>query len=104
MAVFVALVAAQAWNKDFVLELTIVTDKQEEFVQYIELNDKEFRNLSNNPGNEIKSYLVDARRKYAEETGYRKDIYGAENYKMVVISSYRFIVKEKSSGRVLLSK
>jgi hypothetical protein len=104
MAVFVALVTAQAWNKDFVLELTIVTDKQEEYVQYIELNDKELRNLRNDPGNEIKPYLVEARRKYADEIGYRKEIYGSENYKMVVISSYRFVVKEKSSGRVLLSK
>jgi hypothetical protein len=104
LAVFVALVAAQAWSRDFVLELTIMTDRQEEFAQYFDLNDREYRNLRNDPGNEIKAYLVEARKKYADEIGYRKEIYGSENYKMVVISSFRYIVKEKSSGRVLLSK
>lgn len=104
LAVFVALVTAQAWTRDYVLELTIITDKEEEFVQYIELGEKELRNLRNDPGNEIKVYLVEARKKYADEIGYRREIYGAENYKMVVISHYRFVVKEKSSGRVLLSK
>ena len=104
VAILLAIVTVEARSKDFLLELTITTDKQEEFTQYIELDDKELRNLRNDPNNEIKEYLVDARRKYADEIGYRKEIYGAENYKMVVIASYRYIVKEKSSGRVLLSK
>jgi len=104
LAVFALLVTAHAWSKDYVLELTVVTDRQEEFVQYIELTDKEYRNLRNDPGSEIKPYLLAARKKYADEIGYRKEIYGAENYKMVVFSSYSFVVKEKSSGRVLLSK
>ncbi len=104
LAIFAFLVAAHAFSKDYVLELTIVTDRQEEFTQYIELNDREFRNLRNDPTGEIKSFLLEARKKYADEIGYRKEIYGAENYKMVVISSYSFVVKEKSSGRVLLSK
>lgn len=104
LAVFALLVAAQAFSKDYVLELTIVTDRQEEFIQYIELNDREFRNLRSDPNGEIKRFLLEARKKYADEIGYRKEIYGAENYKMVVISSYTFVVKEKSSGRVLLSK
>ena len=104
LAIFAFLVAANAFSKDYVLELTIVTDRQEEFTQYIELNDREFRNLRNDPTGEIKSFLLEARKKYADEIGYRKEIYGAENYKMVVISSYSFVVKEKSSGRVLLSK
>ena len=104
VAILLAIVTVEARSKDFLLELTVTTDKQEEFTQYIELDDKEFRNLRNDPNNEIKEYLVEARRKYADEIGYRKEIYGAENYKMVVIASYRYIVKEKSSGRVLLSK
>lgn len=104
LATFVAIVTASAWSKDFVLELTIWTDKDAEFVQYIELGDKEYRNLRNDPGNEIKPYLVEARKKYADEIGYRREIYGAENYKMVLIVRYSFVVKEKSSGRVLLSK
>jgi hypothetical protein len=94
----------QAWSKDYLLELTIVTDKQEEFVDLIELDDRQFRNLRNDINNEIKSYLVEARKKYADEIGYRKEIYGEENYKMVVIAKYSFIVKEKSSGRILLRK
>ena len=104
LAVFMALVSAQAWSRDFVLELTIMTDRHEEFVQYFDLTDREYRNLRNDSGNEIKAYLVEARKKYADEIGYRKEIYGSENYKMVVIDSFRYIVKEKSSGRVLLSK
>ena len=104
LAVFMALVSAQAWSRDFVLELTIMTDRHEEFVQYFDLTDREYRNLRNDSGNEIKAYLVEARKKYADEIGYRKEIYGSENYKMVVIDSFRYIVKEKSSDRVLLSK
>lgn len=104
LASFAALVSVQALNKDFVLELTIITDKDEEFVQIIELNDREFSNLRNDTNRGIQSYLVEARRKYADESGYRREIYGAENFKMVVIKSFSFIVKDKSSGRILLKK
>ncbi|PKL45845.1 MAG: hypothetical protein CVV41_02240 [Candidatus Riflebacteria bacterium HGW-Riflebacteria-1] len=99
-----ALVAVQAWNRDFVLELTIFTDKDDRFELYVDLTDREYRNLRNDSGNEIEKYLVDARRKYAEEIGYRRDIYGEENYKMVSIQRFTYVVKDKSSGRILLSK
>lgn len=93
-----------AWSKDYLLELTIVTDKQEEFVYLVEFDDRQLSKLKNDANNEIKPYLVEARRKYADDIGYRKEIYGEENYKMVNISKYSFIVKDKSSGRILLSK
>lgn len=93
-----------AWSKDFILELTIITDKQEEYTFLVELDDRQLRDLRNDTNNKIKDYLLEARRKYADEIGYRKEIYGEENYKMVVISSYNFIVKDKSSGRILLKK
>ncbi|MFZ5952189.1 MAG: hypothetical protein ACOYXC_15900 [Candidatus Rifleibacteriota bacterium] len=98
------VISASAWSKDYLLELTITTDKQEEYVFLAELDDRQYRNLRNDSNNEIKNYLVDAQRKYADEIGYRKEIYGDENYKMVVIVRYDFIIKEKSSGRILLKK
>lgn len=101
---FAAVVSVQALSKDFVLELTIITDKEEEFVLILELNDREFRNLKNDPGYEIKPYLIEARKKYADEIGYRREIYGNENFKMVVISKFSFVVKDKSSGRILLQR
>lgn len=87
---------------DYLLELTIVTDKQDEFDSFSELNERQFRDLRNNPRKEIEAYLVEARKKYADDIGYRKEIYGEENYRMVVIAKYRFVVRDKSSGRVLL--
>lgn len=73
-------------------------------VHLVELDDRQFNKLKSDPNNAIKEYLVDARRKYADEIGYRKEIYGEENYKMVVIVKYSFTVKDKSSGRILLKK
>jgi hypothetical protein len=99
-----ALVAAQAWSRDYLLELTIYTDKEDRFDLYVEITDRELRDLKQDSQNEIKPYLIEARRQYAEENGYRRDIYGEENYKMVSITRYSFVIKEKSSGRILLSK
>lgn len=99
-----ALVTVQAWNRDFVLEMTIFTDKEDRFEFYVDLTDREYRNLQNDSGNEIKKYLEDAKRKYAEEIGYRREIYGEENYKMVAVVRFTYVVKDKSSGRILLSK
>lgn len=103
-ACLLTLVAAQAWNRDYVLELTIYTDKEDRFDLYVDINDREYSNLRNDAQNEIKSYLVEARRQYAEEVGYRREIYGEENYKMVSVTRYSFLIKDKSSGRILLSK
>ncbi|MDD2998674.1 MAG: hypothetical protein EOM80_18700 [Erysipelotrichia bacterium] len=104
LGVFFALVSVQARSKDYVLELTVYTDRSESYVLYVDLDDRELTRLRNDSANEIKLYLVRARREYADEIGYRSEIYGEENYKMVVIKRYIFIVKEKSSGRILLSK
>jgi hypothetical protein len=99
-----AMVSVEALSNDFILELTIITDKEEEFVQIIELNDREFRNLKNDTNREIQNYLLEARKKYADEIGYRREIYGNENFKMVVIAKFTFVVKDKTSGRILLAK
>lgn len=96
--------AVQAWASDYVLELTIVTDKQQEYDLFIEMTDRQLRDLRQDSRNKIRPYLVEARKQYADEIGYRKEIYGEKNYQMVVIASYRYVVREKSSGRILLSK
>ncbi len=101
---FAAVVSVQAWNRDFLLEIIIITDKDEEIVHVAELTDREYRNLRNDSGREIQHYLTEARRVYADRIGYRREIYGDENYKMVVIAKFSFVVKDKSSGRILLSK
>jgi hypothetical protein len=92
------------WSKDYLLELTIITDKQEEFVDIQELTERQMRAIKQDPNSGIKDYLLAARKKYADEIGYRKEIYGEENYKMVVITRYKFIVRDKSSGRILVKK
>lgn len=110
LAIWAILIAAAslstvyAWPKDYLMELTIVTDKQEEFVHVVELTERQVRDLRQDLRSSIKSYLVEARKKYADEIGYRHEIYGDENYKMVVINSYKVIVKDKSTGRIILTK
>jgi len=99
-----AFVAVQAWNSDYVLELSIFTDRGDKFDIYVDLAEREFRNLRNDTNNEIQPYLIEARRQYAEDIGYKSVIYGEENYKMIAVKRYSFVVKDKSSGRVLLSK
>ncbi|KAF1082075.1 MAG: hypothetical protein GQF41_1715 [Candidatus Rifleibacterium amylolyticum] len=99
-----ALAGAQAWNRDYVLELSIFTDRGDKFDIYVDLTERDFRNLRNDTNNEIQPYLIEARRQYAEDIGYKSVIYGEENYKMVAVKSYSFVIKDKSSGRVLLSK
>ncbi len=90
--------------KDYRLELTILTDKHEEFVFVAELDSREFRRLESNPTSEIQPWLVQARREYATKIGYRVEIYGTENYKMVVIVKSSFVVREVGTGRVVLKK
>ena len=100
----VSSVALWGWAKEYRLHLTIETDKQEEFVLVIELDTRQFRRLENDPRNEIQDYLVEARRQYARRIGYREEIYGKENYKMVRIERYHFVVREIDRGRVVLKK
>ena len=100
----ISLSAVYAWPKDYLMELTIITDKQEEFVHIEELTERQVRDLRQDLRSSIKSYLVEARKKYADEIGYRHEIYGDENYKMVVIDSYKIIVKDKSTGRIVFRK
>lgn len=92
------------WAKEYRLELTVTTDKDDEFVLMVEIDTRQLRKLENDSFTEIQPYLVQARRDYAHNIGYRKEIYGDENYKMVKIISYYYTVREISSGRVVLKK
>lgn len=87
-----------------ILELTITTDKGDGYTYYAELSDREFRKLKNDLINEIKPHLIEARKECAREMGYREEIYGEENYKMVIIAKYSLAIRNRSNGRVLLSK
>jgi hypothetical protein len=93
-----------AWSKDYRLELTVVTDKQEDYLLVVDLDQREFKRLENDPHTEIATYLLQARRTYADQIGYRREIYGEENYKMVKVVSYDFVVKDIGRGNVVLRK
>ncbi len=90
--------------KDYRLELTITTDRQEEYVLVVELDEREYKRLENNPSTEILTYLTMARREYAVKMGYRPEIYGPDNYKMVSIRKSSFVVREIDSGRIVFRK
>lgn len=93
-----------SFSKAYRLELTVITDKADEYVFVTELDEREFKKLENNPSQEILPYLIQARKDYADKIGYRKEIYGAENYKMVTIRHNSFVVREIISGRVIIKK
>ncbi|MDD3000476.1 MAG: hypothetical protein PHF29_01840 [Candidatus Riflebacteria bacterium] len=93
-----------AINGEKVLELIITTDKGDGYTYYAELSDRDFRKLKNDLINEIKPYLVEARKECAREMGYREEIYGEENYKMVIIAKYSIVIRDQSNGRTILSR
>lgn len=70
----------------------------------IDLDERAFKKIKNDPYTGIQPYLLEARKKCAEEAGYRKEIYGEENYKMVSIQSYSFVVRDITQGRVVFKK
>jgi len=93
-----------SFPKEYRLELTVITDRAEEYVLMVEIDQRAFKRLESDPTGELQSYLVLARREYAVQIGYRPEIYGPENYKMVTIRKSSFVVREISSGRVVLKK
>ncbi|MDD2623205.1 MAG: hypothetical protein BWY02_01233 [bacterium ADurb.Bin157] len=95
---------AYAITGEKVLELIITTDKGDGYTYYAELSDRDFRKLKNDLMNEIKPYLIDARKECAREMGYREEIYGEENYKMVIITKYSIVIRDQSNGRTILSR
>jgi hypothetical protein len=86
------------------LSLTILTDKDDEFVLLADLDSRAFSRIENDPTTGIQPFLLQARRDYAEKIGYRRDIYGEENYKMVVIRKYSFVVRDVSRDQVVLKR
>ena len=86
------------------LSLTILTDKADEFVLLVDLDARAFSRLENDPTSAIQPYLLQARKEYAERIGYRREIYGEENYKMVTIRRYSFVVRDVSQDRVVLKR
>ena len=86
------------------MTITVTTDKNDELEEIFMLTEREMRALKEDPRNQIKPYLIEIRKKYADEIGYRHEIYGDNNYKMVVIVRYKFDIRDKSSGRILVKK
>ena len=103
LAVLVS-VSAQAWPKNYRMTLTVLTDKNDELVQIFMITEREVRDLKEDSRNAIKPYLIKARKKYASDIGYRHEIYGDNNYKMVIVSQYTFEIRDKSSGRLVFEK
>ncbi len=101
---FSAYLVAVAGSAAYRLELTMLTDRDDEFVFIVELDDRQFSRLKNNPSEEMQPFLVAAKREYAQKAGFRREMYGDENYKMVTIQRYSYVVKESFSGRVVLRK
>jgi len=96
--------SADAWPKDYRMTLTVLTDKNDELVHIFMITEREMRKLKEDPRNAIKDYLIEVRKKYANDIGYRHEIYGDNNYKMVVIRKYSFEIRDKSSGRSVFRK
>jgi hypothetical protein len=101
---FLSLMIGPIWANGTTLELIILTDKSDSYTYYAELSDRELRNLQNNTVNEIQLYLIEARKECAREMGYPEEVYGKDNYKMVVVTKYSMVVRDRSNGRVILSR
>jgi hypothetical protein len=85
------------------MTLTIWTGS-DEFTYLTELSERDFSKIENDPSSAIQPHLVAARREYAEKMGYRKEIYGEENYKMVTIGRYTIVVRDISRDRIVFKK
>jgi|GEM_PF-2260502 len=100
--VFLAMVSAKIIA--YRMTLTVITDKAEEFILEAELDEREFSAIKNDPNQGIQTFLVQARKEYADKIGYRKEIYGEENYKMVVIRKYSFVIRTIGQDYIILKK
>lgn len=85
------------------LDLTIYASG-EEFTLTVEIDDRQFSGLQSDPTTNIQPFLLQAKKEFAEKIGYRKEIYGEENFKMVHIGRYNFNVRSLSQGRIVLQK
>ena len=99
-------VAAFLWAgpAQYRLNLTIQTDKDDEYILVMEIDERQYKSIENNPHEGIQPFLTQARKEYAEKIGYRKEIYGEENYKMVVISRYSIVIRDISQERIVFKK
>lgn len=97
------IAAADAEQFMYRLSLTIYTDK-EPYVLEVEIGPREYRAIESDPTNGIQPFVLQARHEAAERDGYRKEIYGEENYKMVAVRKYTFVIRDLSQGRVVLKK
>ncbi|MFZ2957741.1 MAG: hypothetical protein WA705_12710 [Candidatus Ozemobacteraceae bacterium] len=86
------------------LELRIMTERSDEFYYECGIDDRAVRKITENVHEGIQPYLVEARKAMAERAGYRVEIYGAENYKMVVIKTYSLVIRDVSQSRVIFKK
>ena len=100
---FATFQTTQAGNAAYRMTLTIWAGG-DEFPFLVELDERQFSKIENDPSGGIQSYLVQARRAYAEKVGYRKEIYGEENYKMVTIGRYTIIIRDISQDRIVFKK
>ncbi|MBF0410827.1 MAG: hypothetical protein HQM10_26005 [Candidatus Riflebacteria bacterium] len=103
LSLFVVTVT-QAKFVSYRLNLTIYTDKGEEYVLSSGLTDREYRSISEDPSRGIRQFVELAMREYAEKVGFRKEIYGEDNYKMVSVKTYTFTITDISQGRVVFQK
>ncbi len=99
-----SLISNVAFAYNTTLELIINTDKGDTYTYYTELSDRQLRNLQNNLMNEIRPFLIEAQKECAREMGYHEDIYGKDNYKMVIVTKYSIVIRDRSNGRVILSR
>lgn len=86
------------------LNLSIITDNSEEFLFESNIDDRQFKKIENNCQGEILPFLIEARKEFANKSGYRKEIYGDENYKMVKIRRYSVVIREISTDRIVFKK
>ncbi len=99
-----SLFSASAKMISYKLELRITTDRLEEYPFEIGIDDREYRSITENIHTGIQPFLLEARKAIADRAGYRAEIYGADNYKMVVVRRYSVIIRDLSQGRVVFSK
>ncbi|MBF0543154.1 MAG: hypothetical protein HQM08_01910 [Candidatus Riflebacteria bacterium] len=104
MLSFVLVTGLQAKLVSYRLSLTIFTDKSEEYLLSAGLDDRECRSITEDPSRGIQPFVEQAMREYAEKIGFRKEIYGDDNYKMVIVDHFSFVIRDISQDRVVFQK
>ncbi len=106
LALAVAALFSSLWAGPMAyrLQLTILTDKGEEYVYFAEIDERQFTKIENAPSIEIRPFIDQARRECAEKIGYRKEIYGPDNYKMVQVIRSSLVIRELGSDRIVFKR